>query len=86
MIEMIDDKFFSFLRKFVEKNKVKVAVTSDHSTPCGLKQHSDDPVPVLLFNSEVKKETGSKFDESHALKGSLGRISGKSFLKKIGFV
>ena len=88
MIELLDDKFFSFLRKFSEKNKIKVAVTADHSTPCNLKSHSADPVPVLLFDPlDVSgRDECSVFSESQSKKGSLGKIYGQEFLKKIGFV
>jgi len=89
MIELLDKKFFSFLKKFAEKNKIKVAVTADHSTPCSLKMHSADPVPVLLFGGKGKERTEkdgcSAFNEKQARKGSLGKIYGKELLKKIGF-
>jgi len=87
MIELIDRKLFSFLRKFTEKNKIKIAVTADHSTPCSLKQHSADPVPVLLFdaNKTENAEKSGAFNEAEAKKGSLGKMYGKEFLKKIGF-
>jgi len=86
MVELIDKNIFSFLRKFAEKHKVKVAVTADHSTPCNLKQHSSDPVPVLLFDpNNPDPDSTSKFTEKEAKKGSLGEMYGKDFLKKIGF-
>lgn len=84
MIEFIDTNLFKFLRNFAPPNKIKVAVTGDHSTPCRLKNHSSDPVPVLLYNFGIPRER--HFNEKEALKGSLGRIEGKEFLKKIGFV
>ena len=84
MLELIDKTFFRFLRKFVTKNKIKVVVTADHSTPCKLKAHSADPVPVLFYNDSVPKE--KKFCEKQARTGSLGRIMGNELLKKVGFV
>ena len=36
MIELIDKKFFSFIK---EIPYVQVVVTGDHSTPCNLKNH-----------------------------------------------
>ncbi|MBI2044846.1 2,3-bisphosphoglycerate-independent phosphoglycerate mutase [Candidatus Pacearchaeota archaeon] len=83
MLEHIDKTLFAFLREFVQKNEVKVVVTADHSTPCKLKSHSDDPVPVLVYNNSIPKE--KKFSESECRKGSLGRIEGRDFLKKVGF-
>ncbi|MAH03671.1 phosphoglycerate mutase [Candidatus Pacearchaeota archaeon] len=84
MIEYIDKTLFYFLRKFATSNKIKVVVTADHSTPCKLKNHSADPVPVLLYNDSVIKE--KKFCEKEARLGSLGRIIGKDLLRKVGFV
>jgi 2,3-bisphosphoglycerate-independent phosphoglycerate mutase len=50
MLEHIDKTFFKFLASFAPPNKIKVVVTGDHSTPCKLKAHSADPVPVLFYN------------------------------------
>ena len=83
MIEYIDKTLFAFLRRFAPPNKIKVLVTGDHSTPCKLKNHSADPVPVLFYNLGTPKE--KKFNEVEARKGSLGRIKGKELFKKVGF-
>jgi len=86
MIELIDKNLFSFLKKFSEKNKIKIAVTADHSTPCNLKMHSSDPVPLLLFDPEKKEiDETIVFNENQAKKGSLGKIKGSGVMKKIGF-
>jgi len=77
MIEILDKKFFSWLKKF--KN-FKLIVTSDHSTPCRLKMHSADPVPLLIYDSSEKLK-GTKFDEVSCRKGSVGLIYGKDVLK-----
>ncbi len=102
MLEYIDKTLFSFLRKFAPPNQIKVVVTADHSTPCKLKGHSADPVPVLFYNGSVPKgekkysyskekgaETrvvGKKFCEKEARKGELGRMVGGEMLKKVGFL
>jgi len=83
MIEYIDKTLFKFLRNFAPSKKIKIVVTGDHSTPCKLKNHSADPVPVLFYNLGIPKE--KKFNETEAKKGSLGRIMGKDLLKKVGF-
>ena len=83
MFEYIDQTLFKFLRKFAPPNNIKVVVTGDHSTPCKLKGHSADPVPVLLYdNSELKEK---HFSEAEAMKGKLGKMSGNEFLRKVGF-
>jgi len=56
MLEYIDKTLFDFLRRFAPPNRVKVVVTADHSTPCKLKDHSSDPVPVLLYNVSPPKK------------------------------
>ena len=83
MFEYIDKTLFKFLRKFAPPNKIKVVVTGDHSTPCRLKGHSADPVPVLLYNDSELKE--KHFSEAEAAKGKLGMILGNDLLKKVGF-
>jgi 2,3-bisphosphoglycerate-independent phosphoglycerate mutase len=85
MLEYIDKTFIKFLRKIAPPNKIKIVITADHSTPCKLKAHSADPVPVLFYNcAETLKE--KKFNEKEARKGILGRMEGKELLKKVGFI
>lgn len=84
MLEIIDRIFFRFLRKFAPPNNIKVIVTADHSTPCRLKSHSADPVPVLFYNNSIPKE--KKFCEKESKRGILKGIMGKDLLKKAGFV
>ncbi len=89
MIEEIDKNFFSFLKKFIGKNNIKILVTADHSTPCKLKSHSSNPVPVLLYDWQKTEEKQGKkieFSERQATKGSLGKVYGKELLLKVGFV
>ncbi len=84
MLEYIDKILFKFLRKFAPPNKIKIVVTADHSTPCKLKNHSADPVPVLFYNDSIPKE--KKFFEKEARKGTLGSMVGNDLLKKVGFL
>ena len=86
MLEIIDKKFFSFLKKFNEKNPVKVVVTCDHSTPCKLKKHSAHPVPVLVYDGINKNKRNidktERFSESESKKGKIGKIYGKKFIER----
>ncbi|MCK5624505.1 2,3-bisphosphoglycerate-independent phosphoglycerate mutase [Candidatus Pacearchaeota archaeon] len=84
MLEYIDKTFFKFVRKFAPPNNIKVVVTADHATPCKLKNHSADPVPVLFYNNSNLRE--KKFSEKEARLGTLGRMNGSELLKKVGFV
>lgn len=76
-------------RKFIEKIDRSIpvlfnfdgviAVTADHSTPCELKDHSADPVPILIWGGK-EKDNVKKFGESACALGSLGRIWGKDVM------
>jgi len=55
MLEYLDKTFFKFLANFAPPNKIKVVITGDHSTPCRLKSHSADPVPVLFYNQSIPR-------------------------------
>lgn len=77
MIELIDKKFFYYLKK-LQKKKIKILITADHSTPCNLKKHSADPVPVLLIDWEKSEE--KRFTEKSCKKGKLGKIKPKEII------
>jgi len=82
LLEEVDALFFKPLQKLAVKNKWKVVVTCDHATPCVLKGHSADPVPVLVYGEE--SDGSLEFSEREGMKGSLGKIYGKDFMKKTG--
>ena len=84
-LEMLDKNFFSFLRKFVEKKGVQLIVTGDHTTVCKLKEHTADPVPVLVFDPKKEGDKTTGFSEKQAKKGSLGKFKSQELLKKAGF-
>ncbi len=77
MLEIIDERLFGFLRKL----DVKICVTSDHATPCCLKNHSSDPVPAVIYG--YGKDKVDKFDEVSAKAGELGITNGMDLLKHI---
>jgi 2,3-bisphosphoglycerate-independent phosphoglycerate mutase len=65
------------------KDNVKdcvVAITADHSTPCSVKNHSGDPVPLAIYGPHVRVDDVDKYDEISLAMGSLGRIRGKDLL------
>ena len=79
MLEYIDDTLFKFLRIFAPQNKINVVVTGDHSTPCKLKTHSADPVPVLFYNGSVPGLKKKIEEESE--KGFFGALKEKTLLR-----
>ena len=73
------------MRNFAPPNKIRVAVTADHSSPCRLKNHSADPVPTMLYEAEETTLKEQRFSEKDCRKGVLGRIMGIDFIKTIKF-
>jgi 2,3-bisphosphoglycerate-independent phosphoglycerate mutase len=79
-IEMIDSHFFSNLDV---GPGVGVIVTADHSTPCMLRAHSDDPVPLLVMGPGIDREGEGGFGEHRCAKGSLGIMNGQDVLRRV---
>jgi 2,3-bisphosphoglycerate-independent phosphoglycerate mutase len=75
IIEKIDAFFFNKLIKIIDIPNSLICVTADHSTPCELKGHSDDPVPVLISGNKIRGDGLKKLGERNCVKGSLGTLS-----------
>src|SRR3989344_5402750 len=60
--------------------KSLVVVTADHSTPCALKNHSADDVPITIFGESVRDDDVEAFGERACAKGRLGRIRGEHLM------
>ncbi len=86
IVEALDRSFFGPFLAGLDLTRVRLAVTADHATPCILKGHSDDPVPLLLAGAGVDAEppspdgTARKFGERSAARGSLGTVEGRQVL------
>ncbi|MEM3863632.1 MAG: phosphoglycerate mutase, partial [Metallosphaera sp.] len=69
-IEMIDKAIGKVLDTF--GSDIILLFTGDHSTPVELKEHSGDPVPVLLYAPvNIAPDSVNSFDEISVRKGSL---------------
>lgn len=60
-----------------------VAITSDHSTPVAIKDHSGDPVPLVIFGEGVRVDNVLNFDERSAARGALGRVRGTDVMNLV---
>lgn len=77
MIETADRNLFSFLNGL----DAAVVVTSDHATPCRMKSHSSDRVPLVLYGkADGMRKT---FSEKDFAEGSLGNIKGHELITKV---
>lgn len=74
MIETIDRHFFGLLLQKINLEEHILCITADHATPCKLKAHSDDPVPVLISGDNIKGDGNKTFSEESCSNGSLGLI------------
>ena len=74
MIETIDRDFFGRLLPRIDSDNHIICVTADHSTPCKLKAHSDDPVPLVISGGKIKGDNTTKFSEKQCKLGSLGLL------------
>jgi len=75
-IEVIDRDFFSAALRHLDD--ATLAVSCDHATPCTMKRHSSDPVPLLV--SGAGEGDGRRFTEGGSALGSLGHLKGSEVL------
>ena len=68
----IDKHFFGRILPHIDQKKTLICITADHSTPCTLKAHSDDPVPLLITGADVEPDGIKEFSEKLCRTGSLG--------------
>jgi 2,3-bisphosphoglycerate-independent phosphoglycerate mutase len=57
-----------------------IILCADHSTPCTIKDHSADPVPVIIRGEGVRMDDVVSFNEYSCATGGLGRITGAGLL------
>ncbi|MCX8200056.1 MAG: 2,3-bisphosphoglycerate-independent phosphoglycerate mutase [Candidatus Micrarchaeota archaeon] len=62
------------------KEDAILVVTGDHSTPPTKREHSFEPVPILISNVAARSYGMKKFCEVSCAQGELGRIEGKDIM------
>ena len=80
-IEKID-KVIEPLVKVCERGDL-VVITSDHSTPCIAKDHTADPVPVIIAGGNVRIDDVTSIGERACAKGGNLRFKGIHLLSII---
>jgi 2,3-bisphosphoglycerate-independent phosphoglycerate mutase len=78
VIERLDE-MAGILRNELPEDAV-VAFVADHCTPIEVKDHSGDPVPLMIYCQGMVKDGSLTYDEASAARGGLGRIRGKDIL------
>jgi len=57
-----------------------VVICADHSTPCSVKDHSADPVPLVICGEGVRVDRVNQYDEIACAEGGLHRITGGALM------
>ncbi len=74
VIERFDSLVARLLERYTEP--FYLMVTADHSTPCSVRDHSGDPVPVLLYGPDLRGDEVLKYHEYACARGGMGRLRG----------
>ena len=82
VIEKIDEAVGKIIPS-LDVASTYVVVTADHSTPISVKDHSGNPVPLLINGPGVPKSKVSKFSENAVSRGNLGRLHGLDVMPMI---
>jgi len=75
LIATVDKHFVGQLLKRINLEDHLICITADHSTPCKLKAHSDDPVPLLIAGNKLQGDRVQKFSEKQCKLGELGVLN-----------
>ena len=76
-IEKVDEVVMSELLKLED---CYIFLTADHSTPISVKNHSGDPVPILINGPEVRVDDVCQYNEFAVAKGGMCRIRGSDVM------
>jgi 2,3-bisphosphoglycerate-independent phosphoglycerate mutase len=70
------EKIDAVLEPLLAQEDTIIVICADHSTPCTIKDHSADPVPVIIRGDGVRMDDVVRFDEYACAHGGLNRIHG----------
>jgi 2,3-bisphosphoglycerate-independent phosphoglycerate mutase len=76
-IEKIDKVLGETIMKI--RSDILICFTGDHSTPASVKEHTSDPVPILLHYPGCRRDGVGEFDEIKAKDGYL-RLRGSDLM------
>ena len=75
LISVVDKHFVGEMLQKINLEDHIVCITADHSTPCKLKAHSDDPVPLLISGNTLQADMVQRFSEKDCKMGELGVLT-----------
>jgi len=80
-IEQTDMRIGTIRKQLAETTHV--VVTADHSTPIETRDHSGDPVPLLIWGPGALPNGAAGFNEKNASHGNMGRLRGAHLMPMI---
>lgn len=72
LIAAIDKHFIKYILRIINIREHIICITADHATPCKLKVHTDDPVPILISGNKIRADKVKQFSERKCKNGDLG--------------
>lgn len=79
-LERVDAMVGKVLEKLEVPEKTYIGLTADHATPCAIREHSADPVPVVVSGDDVLVDGVERYGERDCARGGLLRINANEFL------
>jgi len=84
LIATVDKHFVGNMLQQINLEDHIICITADHSTPCKLKAHSDDPVPLLIAGNKLQGDRVQRFSEKECKMGELGvLLKGTELMPKL---
>ncbi len=82
-IEYLDLRIVKYILDEIKEfdEPVSIAILPDHPTPCAIRTHTYDPVPVTIYSSTKEPDNVEVYDEFSVRKGSLGIMKGDEFIR-----
>jgi len=84
LIATVDKHFVGKMLQQINLEDHIICITADHATPCKLKAHSDDPVPLLIAGNKLQGNRVQRFSEKECKMGELGvLLKGTELMPKL---
>ncbi|MFB0561003.1 MAG: 2,3-bisphosphoglycerate-independent phosphoglycerate mutase [Candidatus Lokiarchaeia archaeon] len=80
MIEKLDNMVGKLMKGIDLENEHYIVLTADHTTPCSVREHTGEPVPLEIAGPGVRPDQTTAFTEIDCQVGGLGRLRGKDIM------
>ena len=77
------EKIDASLGPLIGMENCLLVICADHSTPCSIRDHSADPVPIVMRGDGVRTDSVRTFDEYSCAGGGLLRLPGSALMPVI---